>query len=1718
MSGPTIVTHDNLVDIWNVKIGQNDLYGPRYDVAGSLAEDLETKIVKTILGEGDTAATSITDFKTDHATGLAVSTTTHKLGGAAVPANGMLEGVQVTQQFKYRNAVLVADYLDNADANATNEAARGTVAIKPSAALTTTQTKILPDSSAFENATVRLTVTDPYEVSGASFQDASGIFTGEFDRSNTEQTAKYRYTRNVNANCANDAGSASITVAEHTAWNKANWGAGGTFINGYVTLDASSGIPNATLYGDLSANNILSSSFNSTGENANNKGFDISYNYVVGQEPIVGRYSLSWAGGTSGDSVNPITIETNNMTDLVVVADKNDYTTFLNDTTTPVTLAQLPTDLTAGSVVGYLTENDSASLNPGFNFIVTANAGVPGEVLVTTTHGISSPIAIDASGMSFSLKNKYYLEQSVPSTVLLTDSSANLLNTTTVEGGVVDGEQVPDVTVTNSLTITNGSLTLTGTDAARFEIVDGTESLGATDYNTNGKIDIYPSEPESSYSADHYSYPRSFGGPVGQDSNGFALENFASTCFVHYSASEYSSSETGLLADVGVLATADKSIDISYNITTLASQTTGYGPAYLASTFGNVDGAAAFILGVGENQQNSAIAGGDITFSNNDNTYTDGELTVVDLKCQKKWSDNGIVGSDGITAIEGVAVDVVASNMSAVGLADIVDLKIVAAAKELTGLSSNMRSSFVGGWSLSLAAGNSKLKSSLANQGVISDANIITILGGSASTVHDITLNFAPAVASVPAREFTKFHNKLDITYDGQTQTTYDDEFTIIPPAAPAVLRVYNSEEVLSPSSYILPSAVAGKTLVKRSYTETFSISTPFRLGNYSNLMLTTPTFTQTTTYYVLKDGSRDLPRNLLSTAIHANGDPLLAEITTKVGEVNAAPLVAHFVRDDLKPYTATVMKQTTMGGTEVTGSGADIDVWYNTITEITQTGVGTFTTNVTLSPVVSVMEMETFTVHLTLANGSDTFEFAGKMFSAAEVDALTTKNPYSINLATATGTSLSGTTQYTRGAEGATHTLTGGGYTFTMNNNIYVDIRVYACPNGLFKVVKNGGEPTYKSISNLNSTPYLKLDSGVRVQGHLDTADYEYHATWTLTNDAISVNTFDSYGETDYTRIPALNYEYRPYDGWKGVSNKWLRGFNINHYVTIVRTPSTFVFDIAGYTYQDDLYAGLSYQHADVGNLRLSTSGTAKTMFAEAFDEPKPFPLRIKYGSYRISDITGTDIEPINTPIVPAYKTVISFRKGVRIISKSLSTKASAEYSILYSLSDTLNVRRLADYTSTSTTLSEFTANGEAAGAFTMTALKTGASNLIGNVLNIRYLGNGDIPNLTCFLTIAPAFLKFQAVDHTTTGAQAITSIPFTKHADQLLTQYKAVSHSAYEEGVAVSQSWNPFAGSDVNNISVNNMTISAIAKTFEQYRTSAGATRALNVDPHKLTIEYASGYGSAVGDFGSSPVFDDIIPLTDFTDSKVKLESDFDGEGTLKISLHQKNITTNGAMPTVIFDETDSYNLVIELGSHLLTPTDGEFSTDLEFSAGDCTGLTTYCIDSIYTTATDFKVKIARYSNASGVNSDLFNASISGGIAVGGSVKETIELSTPLTEEPGDLLTVSDLLTNIKDNMASVARPGWATVTDYNANSKVVWLKPTSAGGKTDLRTALLLSKYVPRSVTIFELDDAHRIMDNQGVAVYRVASQGKVYSNTTSATSDVGALLHLANALAL
>jgi hypothetical protein len=1587
---------------------------------------------------------------------LATDSATHKT--ATISGSDL----QVTQHFKYRNAVVLADYLQNEDSTA-NASFAGGVAIK-SGTTQSAQSKILADSSAFENASVKFTVTDPYQVAGASgnFSSTDEVFTGHF----AQGDANYRFTRNVNANCANTAGTASISVTEHTTWNTADYGvmgAGPAFVNGSVSLN-SEGAPVASLYGDLSANNILSSVYVGT----SGLGFDVSYNTNNG-EPVVGRYALNWVAGEAGGSAVPITITENNMSsDLVVVGDKTEYDAFLADTTATVNLSSLPAqgDLYSNTLDPYLSQENPTQL-PGFKFEISSTTEVTGEVLITTTDGFVSPLAIDASQMAFDLKNKYYLEQSVQTTAGAGQYHALLTHTTVV-----------GVDVSNCLTITNGSLDLSGNDAENFAIVDGTESLDVDNFNTDGSIEIYNSSPESAYNTSESNFPRAVGGNA----------TLASTCFVHYLASE-----ADYLADVGVLAEADKSIDLSYNITTLVSQTSEDGPT-VTNKIDRLNGAVAFISTV--DGENSAIAASDITFSANTNTYTDGELTIVDLKCQKKWSDNGIVDGAGV-AIAGVALDVVASNMSAVGVADIVDLRIEAYARELVQLSSTMRTSFAGtynpadqtgseeGWNLFLAAGDNALKSSLTKQGVISDASIITILGGNNTTVHNLTLDFGPVFNSVDASKFTKFHNKLDITYGAEAQTTYDDEFTY-----PYNYRSPIREETLTQSNYA--NIPAGKTLFMRVYNDVIRVRTAFRFGNYSNLDLITPLINQETTYYILKDSTgKELPRHLLAGVTLANGAPLLATIDNTLGSARMpfGQFTANFVRDDLKPYHATISKVTNVSGSAFYGASASIDVWYNTPTAISEPNVGDFVTNITLSPSVTSMEtIPVFTVHLALANGVDTFTFTGKEFSAAQVDALATKDPAAINLATATGTALTGSTVYTRGAEGAgqTSTLVGGGYTFTMQNNIYVDIRVVACPKGLFKVVKNGVETTYESISDFNGTPYVKLDSGVRVSGGLKSAELNDAVNWTLTNDAIRVNHWAAQGVTDYTRIPYLNYPYRYAAGWKGISNNWLRGFTGGSTVTIERTPSFFLFDIAGYNVNSDLHNEISTQGSWIGNLALSTMPDAITMYPSSFGASKVFPLSINYGTYTIYDRPADVEADATTTTVAAYKTVISNRKGVRIISKSLSTLVCS-YSLFYTTTNTLTVHRIADYTSNETDLDNFTQIGQ----ITLSALQTEeTNNYIGNVLNIHYLGESALPDLTCFFTIAPAFLKFQAVDHTTiTGS----SLPFTKvDGTHLLTRYSAVNHSDSD-----SQSWNPFSGSNVNN-----MTISAVARTYEQYRgTSVNTVVKFNIGPNNLKIEYATGFG--VNEIGAyATVYEDVIPVGVLNTDDVKFVSAFASTGKLAISLNQ-SVISNSSMP-VIFDESDKFNLLVELGSHLLTPVVGV----LEFNAGDCTGLTTYCIDSMVKNGGNLDVTIAKYTNGTGINSDLFKNNVSNGIAVGGSTKQTVTFSTAMT---GNLAnTLGGIIGTIPGTIT-----GWATAGSAGGNTdNVLWLKPTSTAGKTALRTALLLNSYIPRSITVFELDDAVRIMDNQGVAVYRVASQGVVYANTL-ADSDAANLASLAHA---
>lgn len=1644
MSGPTTTTHDSLVDIWNVKIGFQDAYASGNASAGGL----EQKILKAVLGEGDTA-TSIADFQTLAST-LATDSSTHK---TAIISGGDL---QVTQHFTYRNAVVLADFLQGVEDSTANATSTGQVAIK-SGTTQSAPSKILPDSSAFENASVKFTVTDPYMVADplGTFTDASGafhsadeVFTGHF----AQGDANYRFTRNVNANCANTAGTASISVAEHAAWNRTDYGvegAGPAFVNGSVSLNGE-GAPVANVYGSTSIErqrNILSSNY----EGTSGSGFDISYDSSRG-EPVVGRYALNFVAGDSGGEAVPITIETNNMSsDLVVVGDKDEYNAFLDDTTATVTLTPLPTELYSNTLDPYLSEENTTQL-PGFRFEISSDEAVTGEVLITTTDGISSPISIDASEMDFALKNKFYLEQSVQTTAGAGQYHA-LLQTKTVVG----------VNVTNSLTITNGSLVLTGTDAAQFELLDGTESLNSEQITTNGAINIYNSVPLSAFDTLESAKPRATGGSA----------SIATNCVVNYSAGE-----DGYIADVDVLAAADKTVaNLEYDLTTLVSQTTQSGPT-VNNKIAYLNGAVALV-----SQTNASITPSDIAFSANTNEYENTEVQVIDLVCQRRWQEGTAYKPDN-TEIAGVAVNVIGSNVT--DAAGLKDLRVKLDAKSLSELSFKDAVENEA-WAVTVNDSSAFLKTSLLKQGVLDDSAIIDILTASEPT-PTLMIYFGPAVSAVNANKYTKFHNQLTVAYGGAEQITYDDEFTISNYSVSASETV---EDVTASHLYI----PANTKLTMRSFTETFKVTTPFRFGNYSNISITTPTITQTTTYYALTDdinADKVLPRSYLAPIRTLDGG-LVPQATISEAVTS---LTVDFTQADLKPFKSQLQQQ--VGGSytwvNVTSGDAHVDLWYNTNTNL-ESNVGDFEYAFSFSPAVNTMAEQTFFIDMSLEKGAASFSITGKRFTQEQVDALGEFDIETFDFGAEAGTAITGMTasyytpdDSTPGASGIT-TLSGGGYTFHYSNNMYVNIRIIACPHGMFKVVRNAESvadaATYTSIADFDGSHYVKLGEGIYVNGGLKSANAGVNTTLTLRRDAIKVQYWGGY-TADYYRIPALNNEYRHDEDWKGVKNLIVRGFTPGSTVVIDRTPSTFVFDIAGYTYYSGLHNALTVQDTYIGNLALSSVEGAITMYPASFGSSKVFPLSINYGTYTITDTPYEGAQEIIS-YMAAYKTVISNRKGVRIISKSLSTQISS-YILYYTTTNTLTVHRFTDYTSNSTTLND---DFDQVGSISLGDLQNALNpNYIGNVLNIHYLGESALPSLTCFFTIAPAFLKFQAVDHTTITA---SSLPFTKvDGTHLLTRYSRVDNS-----VSGAQAFYPFYDSNVNN-----MTISATARSYEDYRGYDDDTVVkFNVGPNNLKIQYATGIGGEVVEASYANVYDDAIPVGVLNTNDVKFVSNFSSTGKLAISLNQTEIS-NSSMP-VIFDESDKFNLLVELGSHLLTPK----VITLEFNAGDCTGLTTYCIDSMVKNGANLDVTIAKYTNGTGINSDLFKNNVSNGIAVGGSKKETKIFSTPLTGN------MANMLTAIKAAIpASIS--DWALINNGNNYDNVLWLKPTSTAGKAALRTALLLNTNIPRSISVFELDDVNRVMDNQGVAVYRVASQGVVYANTLSA-HDAANLAGLVNA---
>jgi len=303
---------------------------------------------------------------------------------------------------------------------------------------------------------------------------------------------------------------------------------------------------------------------------------------------------------------------------------------------------------------------------------------------------------------------------------------------------------------------------------------------------------------------------------------------------------------------------------------------------------------------------------------------------------------------------------------------------------------------------------------------------------------------------------------------------------------------------------------------------------------------------------------------------------------------------------------------------------------------------------------------------------------------------------------------------------------------------------------------------------------------------------------------------------------------------------------------------------------------------------------------------------------------------------------------------------------------------------------------------------------------------------------------------------------------------------------------------------------------KSYVAYKSAVNVnTKVFNILPNKVKVEYATGLAPAAGDYFT--VYDNYIPTDTYTeeDNSIKFVSNLvthastsaNCDDSVTISLSQGVISQ--ATTPVIFPSGTDFNLQFKLASHFL-PNGTTYTA--KFNAGDCTNLTSYCIDSMALSASILSVTVAKYYYTSdGISADFFKDNITNGLIISGTQKRTATFTANFTTTTSRI-KISELLTIARGTVPNTI--AWSA--NAAASDVLLWLKPTQkiTSVKNALRAPFLLSQSIPETVLLFQCQDALRVHDSNEVPVHRINSNGVQITNSVS--SYVGAnLLTIANA---
>lgn len=1610
---------------------------------------LEANIAKALLSDGAGATTAVADFRTLTSTETGNNpNSTHYLSSAFDKDNIQIE---LNTDVSYRNMAIVANYESNEDITEFGETTNSVV-IDSDTTINVTS-KVLDDSSAYSNATARFTITDPY------FTDPSfgnGNYECAFD---TSDISKYVATRNVNTNDAHNNKLASITVGDYVSWNT-DGSCGSYFVNGVVSFDGTTGEPIASLYADDASLNLL------------NKNFAFSCREDQANAiPDFGRYYVTYS--TGGSNQSRIAVDICGNSSLVVTSDLAQWTAFMSNIDASLNTQVLPTSLTTNEIGSFVGVGKSAL--DGFLFRIESN--VRTSELSLVNNQTSSGLTFDLSDFVLPPKEMYILEQSIQDgSMSITDASLSAVGNSTLSSPTISGE-----TYNNRLRIINGGLSLAETDdviSNYIQLLDGNESLDINNYDTNGLITVYTSARVSSSTDTEDVFPRASRTSVSETYP--ILNNLAV---------QYTSSDLSYVEIIGTITGADLTdASVNYAVSTLVGQTYSLdfgGSDNWTNIIDDNNGAIAIVK-----DSNSTINASDINFYSNTNTYTDGSLSIVDLTCNKVWSESKVYDNTD-TQIAGVTADIKSTNMPSDFT--LKDIRLALEARPLSDLS---LSSVDASWSITTP--DVFLKSSAGKLGVIDDSDIVDLLlGGDESTIRALSIDLKPNVTSVEAHKFTKFHNQIEITYGSAKQITYDDEFQIVGTAVEGTPDKTLHSDVEITTYTHLP---ANTKLYKRSYTESFKVKIPFRFGNYTNLFLTTPTISQKVEYYVLTDNSNnnaDLPRYFLRDVRDGSNNAINATISGVTGHPSTTwSTTINFKNNDFRTHHIVVQKLT--GGNWVDqalagGAHVDSDLWYNTRSTLPTDGIGTFNVALTLSPDLIIMDRQYLYVDMELEKGITSFTLSGKRFTSAQVDALGNVNLNTFNFNSSTGETIEGTLTYVNDNNASPNTqayttLSGAGYTFKIQGNLYLSIRVIACPNGIFKCIKTGGDSagtTYHYIETIDEEISLDL-TGTGVYGYGDLRSAirgTSTATWSLNNSAISAI---YYGETGFNtqRITSLNQEFRPDDDRRGFKTTVLRGLKPDE-ITIYRTPSQVNLELAGVSSGNlDLYTGMDL--TNIFDIGITSGNDIVTMYSStATEEDLTWSINLTYGYYKITERETTDAS-LSVIYVASYFTKLSDRYSLKIVNTTVNTNLFS-YQIQFFTSTSLEFYRNPDILAPN--YSDNSGGYVIVNSYTVAQLTDPSYNkFIGNILNLSY-GSNTISNLTGQFCIVQPYLKFTAID-----PSGIISLPFDSEIPSVM-RYLSVDNS--------NNTYNPFSSHPrINNISFSQ----AETRNYLDYVNEPEEPIGMDVHNNKISVSLATGLYSEETDTGYTSFYPSTTISTTNNVANEYLTINFLND-KLYINMNQHKKLDS----FFTFDESfNEYNLQTEIGSIFISdPNDGNYDgsvdINLEFKSGDCTKLDLYSIETIRSGPDDtIEAVFEKYSTDAGIDNQFLNKVTPYGLAIPWNTRYTNTVSVAKSsgvDLTSTRLTLDTLLSQLRTaSTSSVFETEWVEEVPDNYIPRLA-LIPNNLAGSNSLKRFFTLSPQIPRALIMLQLEDHQRLTDTFGFPKYRVTFSGAVQSQASN-----------------